>query len=58
MPKMDEDLKYNDLPLTSPAIEGPNGPMNHTQPALDGELPADPLSYIPSGDERPRGRRR
>ena len=47
--RMEEDLKYNDLPLTSPAIEGPQGPMNHTQPALDGELPPDPLSYIPSG---------
>lgn len=57
MPKLDEDLRYNDLPLTSPAIEGPNGPMNHTQPLLDGKFPDDPLSYIPSGNEAPRGRR-
>jgi hypothetical protein len=50
--RMEEDLKYNNLRLVTPAIEGPNGPMNHTQPALDGELPEDPLGYIPSGEER------
>ena len=50
--KMESDLEYNNLPLTSPCIEGPQGPMNHTQPMLDGELPDDPLSYIPSGESR------
>ncbi len=50
--KLEEDLRYNDLPLTSPVIEGPQGPMNHTQPMLDGEEPSDPLGYIPRGPGR------
>ena len=37
--------------LTSPSIEGPHGPMNHTQPMLDGSLPPDPLGYVPKGEK-------
>lgn len=49
---LDEDLKYNKLRLITPAIEGPSGPMNHSQPALDGELPPDPLGYVPDDKEK------